>query len=528
SALGLATATVVSVSMANEATAQAARSQAAQQILSDVFRKADPFRENGAAVTLKEALTRARPEIEARLGDDALLAFEVNHTLADIYQSLGLIDEEQTAFRAMLEAADRLSEDPVDARHLTAIAGMGSVLARTNPVEAVIYFDARLPAQPGSAEAVGAWLSAQYSYVGALSRVREFGRADAGTLSMAEIVERFGIDNPRTQGRLSQLRAEMARRAGDTEAEASHRKDTVEYMRAADNPSALAVILSNYAIYLGRSGRYDASEAAFKEALAIFEEANLRDPTYATVLRSYAGLLFRTNRVDEAIAAAEKSLSLLAPSSLLYARFVGELNLARYHFVAGNLEATLSGMLRALPPAFEGFRGDPAVPRRMLPLFAKALVFGGAPEVAQVALNTGDRECEGRPQWRYALEAVEDRRDAAGREKVTAAVRALEVKSRAGHLSQGELDGFAHVFASELPPFFDAQDRWEALEALRALTTGALTLPPGLEAAWTKLHVERRAAAALVSDRRAEFRRWAEAFAASGPTLGGGGPDCPD
>ena len=65
-AMALTAATLVSVRMANEATTQAARSRAAQQILTDVFQKADPFKGRGAKVTLADALVRAKPEIAAR------------------------------------------------------------------------------------------------------------------------------------------------------------------------------------------------------------------------------------------------------------------------------------------------------------------------------------------------------------------------------------------------------------------------------------------------------------------------------
>ena len=355
SAVGLTATTLISVHMAREATAQATRSQAAQKILTDVFMKADPFSGRGKSVTLAEALVRAKPDIEARVEEDPLLAWEVNRTLGQIYQELGLVEEEMEAFRSMLVAAQRLSRDSGDRRHLVAIAGIGNVLARTNPVEAVRHFDVHLPALPGSRQALEPWLTAQYAYVGALSRVQEDGRADAATFAMEKVMEQHEVDDPRTRGRLSQLLAGVARRANDAKAEERHRRETVEYMRAANNPSALAVTLSNHAIYVGRQGRFQESEDAFQEALSIFEEAGLQDPTYASVLRSYGGLLFRTGRAAEAIAATRRSLAIFqaryaavrALRSRAEARAI-HLRAGRRGRYTGSLVARASGRFRGL------------------------------------------------------------------------------------------------------------------------------------------------------------------------------------
>lgn len=516
SGLGLAAATAISIRMANEATAQAARSRATQQILSDVFKKADPFRGNGGAVTLADALIRAKPEIAARVDQDPLLAWEVNRTLGQIYQGLGLVEEERSAFEAMLQAAHRLTRDRGDYRHLEAMAGVGNVLARTNPVEAVNYFDAHLPARPKSRSSVKAWLDAQYAYVGALGRVRESGRADAGTFAMARVMETYGIDDPRTRGRLSQLLAGVAGRAGDDEAEDRHRRDTVEYMRAANNPSALAVILNNYAIHLGRRGRYEASEAAFQEAMAIFEDADVHDPTFANLLRSYAGLLFRTGRIEEAIQATERSLSLLPGESESYARFVAELNLAQFQLVRGDAVAALEGLVRTLPRAFEAFRDDPSVPRRMLRVFAKTMAFGGAPDLAEMALGLRGERCGEEPAWPYALEALEHKKDIPPRQEIWRALAQLDGAPDSGAARASSLETFIAVYRDEVPLFFDAWDRWQVLERLRARLAEA-PLPLEWETLASDLAPRRSALMRIMaSGRRAELETLAATLGRSG------------
>ena len=383
-----------------------------------------------------------------------------------------------------------------DARVLLAVAGVGSVLARTNPVEAVRYFDAHLPAQPSSARTVEAWLDAQYSYVGSLSRVREFGRADAGAYAMQKAMDAFHIEAPRQRGRLSQLLAGVAKRAGDTEAENRHWQEMVQHMRAADNPSALGVTLNNWAIHLGRTKKYQASEAAFREALSIYEQAGLEDPTYATVLRSYAGLLFRTGRVDEAIAATEKALSLLSPTTQFYARFVAELNLAQYTFVKGDVTATVNVMERALAAARKAFADDPSVPRRMARLFAKTMFFGGAYDLAALSLGYDDGLCRSPKRLGRALEALESSRDQASRKAIWTALRSLEDKRRTEAIGAADLAAFLKVYEDRAPAFFDALDHWRVLNRVQALT--AVVLPEALTERYEALESSRRKAETLV------------------------------
>ncbi len=491
SAIGLSAATVVSIRMANEATAQAARSQATQRILSDVFANAHPFEGKGASVTLAEALVRAKPQIQARVAGDPLLAWEVSHTLANIYESLGLVEEEREALAVLLEAADRLGGHEGDHRHLVGIAGMGNVLARTNPVEAVRYFDAHLVARPASKDALDPWLDAQYAYAGALERVREYGRADTATFALAKVMEEHGVADPRKRGRLSQLLAASAQRAGDDAAEDRHREDAVEHMRAANNPSALAVILSNHAIHLGRRGRFEESEATFRQALSIFEDANLRDGTFATILRSYAGLLFRTSRIDEAIETTEKALALLPAGSQHYARFVTELNLAEYSFVAGDAGKALDVLAEALPRAFDAFRDDPSVPRRMLRVFSKVLVFAGATDLARTAL--------GREDIHAALDHLEASNEKGRREAIWAGLARLDEQG-SRELVRKDLEVFVETYEASAPLFFDALDRWRVLERLRGVSAESkAALPPSLELAHRTLKEDRDALAQRIA-----------------------------
>lgn len=457
-------ASVAALWQAKEAKEQATRSATAQTILSDVFEKADPFTGQGADVTLADALARAQPEIASRVADDPYLAWEVHHALGKIYGSLGLVDKEIAAYRSMIAAAESLGENQ-GRIYLVGVAGVGSALARTNPVEAIAHFERYLPSQPESEDDLEAWLSSQYSFVGALNRTRQYERADAGTIAMQSVIEAFQVTDPRKRSRLSQLLASAARRAGDLEAEDEHWQATVNYMRQADSPSALAVVLNNWAIHLGRQRRYEESEVAFQEALSIFEEAGLQDPTFATVQRAYAGLLFRMGHVGEAIAMSERSLSLLAPTTQFYARFVGELNLVQYAFVSGDIDKSLAVLTRSLAAAREAFADDPAIPRRMLHTFAKLLVFAHEPEMASTALGGALLACSSEPVVLQALETMVHPSDKPARHALWAELDKLALNSP----GQADVNKFLAFYADNKPFFFDAMDQWRLHHDLLAV-----------------------------------------------------------
>ncbi len=508
-ALGLSLATAVSLRLASEARAQAERSAAAQQILTDVFQNADPFGGSGANLSLAEALVRAQPAIEQRVAADPELAFEVQKNLAEIYSSLGLVEEEQRAFQAVVQVAPRLDER-ADYAHLLGIAGVGGTYARTNPQQAADYFAEHLPARPDGEDQVTLWLDAQYSYVGALNRLRQHGRADEETDAMTQVVQQYEVNEPRIRSRLSQLHAGVARRAGNQALEVQHWRDAVAYARDAGNPSALAVMLNNRAIQLGRMGRFTESEQRFLEAIAIFEDAEHRGPTLGNVLRSYAGLQFRDRRIADAIATSEQALQLLDAKSQVYARFVAELNLALYLFADQAPSRALQVVVAGVSNARASFPDDSGVPDRMLRVFAKLLVFGSASDLAAHALHL-EVDCN-EQEVADVLERLEASEERPARAALWDDLAALSVADPDRQM----LDEFVKRYREEAPPFFDALDRWRVLERLRTYETGSgLPLPPDLIAAHGSLAALRSSFSEHVSAQRDVLASIADDFRGS-------------
>ncbi len=390
-AVALTTATVISVRMADEARAEAERAQKTQQILANVFQQADPYGNSGADVTLADALLAATPSIHSELGDDPRLSWEVNNTLGEIFSSLGLVAEERTAYENALDAAERLPGNN-ERELMTAVAGLGNTLVRENPAEAADFFAAELPAEVRSQEAARAWRSAKYAEVNALTRLRQFERADEAIAQMAAASERYAIEDARGRGRLSQLLAGRATRAGDLEAADRHWRDAVAHMRDADNPFALAVTLSNRGIFLGQNGRYDESDAAFQQSLAVFMQHAPDDPTHASVLRTYAGLLIRMGSADASIQRLHEALEILEGGEEHYTRYVVLLSLASYALTADHTEDSFEAAVEGMQLAVQEFGAESSLTRRMLPLFARLLSLAGDRETALSLFELGAAE----------------------------------------------------------------------------------------------------------------------------------------
>ena len=390
-AVALTSATVISVRMADEARAEAERSQKTQQILANVFQQADPYGNSGADVTLADALLAATPSIHAELQDDPRLTWEVNNTLGEIFSSLGLVAEERSAYEAALEAARRLRGNN-ERERITAVAGLGNMLVRENPAEAIEFFARELPAEVGSEEVALAWRSAKYAEVNALTRLRQYERADDAIGEMAAVSERYPIEEARGRGRLSQLLAGRAARAGDLEAADGHWRDAVAHMRDADNPFALAVTLSNRGIFLGQNGRHDESDAAFQQSLAVFAQHSPDDPSHASVLRTYAGLLIRMGNPDAAVQRLREALKILDGGEEHYTRYVVLLSLTSYALTADRTEDSLEAAVEGMQLAVTEFGADSSLTRRMLPSFARLLSLGGNRKTALSLFGIGTAE----------------------------------------------------------------------------------------------------------------------------------------
>ncbi len=467
SVLGLAFATLFSVDQARDARAEAERTRATQEILADVFQQADPFGEGGSEVTLAEALIRARPSIAEKVADDPLLAYQVHKTLADIFESLDMLDYEIEAYEAAWQAAKTLGRGH-EAQALTAVAGIGNAMTRTDPAAAAAFLDAQVAKEPPNAEAALEWLSAEYAEANALLRLRDYESMDALAYRMDEVAKHYGVEEPRTRGRISQFLAGASRRAGDLPAADGHWQDAVDYMREAGQPAGHAVFLSNQAIHYGMTGRYEQSEAAFKEAVAVFREHDPENTSLANILRSYSGLQFRMGEPESALSTLDESLAILDPERDHYSWVVAQDNAATYAFASGHFDAAFDALESGLSVAVREFGADDGVTARLRPVFARWLLFGGKDEAALAVIGESGIDCSDPAALYQAVDAAlaTQRPPVADRESMKAE---LERVSGAGSLDGESLNALVTQYQSLGNVFLDPLDRWQFLSAIAAL-----------------------------------------------------------
>ncbi len=467
--VALALATAFSIHQASEARAQASRSLAAQQILADVFEQADPFGEGGANITLADALIRARPMIDAKVADDPRLAWEVNKTLAGIFTNLDLLDLEREAFQAAWDAALALDGDNESERFL-AIAGLGNILVRTDPAEGLEFFAEHLPTSPSSARGAVDWLSAKYAETSAYIRLRDYASADQGARDMARVASEFDVDAPRTLGRIDQLMAGAARRAGNIAAADAHWSSAVENMRRADAPLGLAITLSNYALHYGMTERYETSAAAFEESIEIFRNHATDNTSHANVLRLYAGLLFRMRRPGDALAALEEALSILDPEEQSYAYFVAQLTRATMAFASDDVTVAFDAIARGLETAVPAFGYESDVTQRMLPVFSRLLLLADRTADAATLIGIEDPQlCSDEALLAKEVERVAG--ELADTPDTEAARQTLRQSVAGGPLGDEQLAAALASYRNPSDVFLDLLDRHRFITALNERAT---------------------------------------------------------
>ncbi len=471
SVVALSVATVFSINRAAEANAQAERSRISQRILADVFKRADPFGNDGANMTLADALVQAMPGIEAQVAGDPRLAFEVNRTIVGILTNLDLLDLEQAALQSAWDAARALGGDN-ERERLFAIAGLGNIKVRTDPGEGVAFLAEHLPKTPRTQTGAAEWLSGKYAEVSGHFRLRDYDKADAGARAMATVAREFSIEAPRTLGRIQQLLAGAARRAGDTDAADEHWAQAVAQMRRADAPLALGVTLSNQALHYGMTRRYERSAALFEESLAIFRQHETDNTSHANVLRLYAGLLFRMRDIDAALAALDEALVILDPAEQSYAYFVAQLNRANYAFAGGDTAVALDAITAGLDTAVPAFGAQADVTERMLPVLLRFLVFADQlPLAAQLAGVTEARVCQNRALLVEAIEAAAAAKAAApdtDRERQALQQEVLTLRE-AETLTVADIDVAFQRYRSSDATFLDVLDRYTFIVDLDAM-----------------------------------------------------------
>lgn len=495
SLLGLAGATAFSIKMAIDARAEANRSRTSQEILADVFQQADPFGEGGANVSLADALIRAQPTIDERIASDPRLAWEVNKTLAAIFESLGLLEMERDAYHAAWDAAKELGRDGEQER-LLAVAGIGNTLARTDPRGAVEHFDAHLPSRPSDDDQATDWLSAKYAYIGALVRLREYDRADTGAADMASVAEDFGVESPITLGRIHQLLAAAARRRGDRDEADRQYQLAVDRTREAEDPSAYAIMLSNQALHYGMTGRYEKADAGFLEAGDIYRENAPNDPSYADILRLHAGLQFRTDRGEQALTTLGEAVAILDPEENAYPYFVAQLNRANFALALGEFDAAFSAIVRGLEAAHAAYGTDSDVTKRMYAPLARLLVFAGSPaDAARVVAVDPMPACEGNTdaldaaiQTLAAVPAVER-----ARSEVWRILGDARLQAERGSLDDTAFRAATDSVLREPNIFFDVLDRARMLSELNDIRAIADLATPSELAAATERSAEQAA-----------------------------------
>ncbi len=237
-----------------------------------------------ARLDAREARVRARLE-HADAKDRAVLQSqldELTRQKADIDQSL----EAERARIAYLEARLTREGNDLDADKLDA----ARAALETGDYSAADDLFAEIEARA----AIAVQSAARAAFARGQIAEAEVRWADAATHYARVAGHEPTLDN------LFKAR-EFAHRSGDYAAALGFGKAALKLTRDGEDQNALGKALNDHAALLKATGRYDAAEPLFRQAMQITGAALGKDhPTYAASLNNLAGLLRATGRYDEA------------------------------------------------------------------------------------------------------------------------------------------------------------------------------------------------------------------------------------
>jgi tetratricopeptide (TPR) repeat protein len=290
----------------------AAKAEQVNAFLREMLGSADP-RTEGREVTVASVLDRASARL-GRLAGQPELETDLQLTLGQTYQGLGLLDPAERLVRAALEERQRL-HGPQSAEAARARAALAGVLldrgdlgtAETLYRQAIAAFDRLGEADDEQALAARADLAAT---------LQNLGRFDEAEALDRDVIERqkrvFGAGSAEVAASLHNLGVVLGQRGDWPEAAALHRQ-ALEIVRRVRGPRSpeVASALNALANALESQGDLAGAEALYRESLSL--QRDVLGPAHPDTVHSVyslAYLLRSRGEAGEAEALCREALAL--------------------------------------------------------------------------------------------------------------------------------------------------------------------------------------------------------------------------
>ena len=274
-------------------------------LFEDIIAFAEPFVDRGEELSVKQAVERSLPVMEARLRDQPSVRAQLLHTTGSMLNRLGSHESAKTRLEEALELRRLHAAADIDiASTLTALASVHKHLGDYDTAMSLVQEGITLlkadtsnaerdPSNSSSFEAVH--VAALTELVSILCYRDEFAAAEQPALQALE--ESKDLTGDRRQYRMLalDLMATIQNKLGSYKESVSLRRQSLALRRelfGEDHPSQLSA-LSNLGLALRWSGELDAAERSYREVLdkltTIYGE---KDERYAFTLNNLAGVQF--------------------------------------------------------------------------------------------------------------------------------------------------------------------------------------------------------------------------------------------
>jgi serine/threonine protein kinase len=370
---------------ANRAAGNARRAERVKEFLVDVFRQTDPAIAQGRELTAREVLDHGVARLEHQLAAEPALLADLDEALAEIHQSLGLLDRASELGERALAARQRESPGG-ELRVAHAQVVLGSIRrSQARPLEAAALLE---PAREAYIRRFGAEAlevaSVEIELAEAIHEGEPERALELRRHALAVRLARLGPDHVETAAARYAL-AELVSGVGDMlEAEPLYRAGIAGLERAygaLDPRVALGnVRLADLLYGLGRAAE---AEPLFVRAIEVQRRIlGPRHPELANSLLAYSNLLNQAARYPEAETALTEALGIWTEPSM--DRAYGLRYLASSMVISGRIDEGAALYEQALP-LFHEFAGEAS------PEVWRTLAFLGDARAKQGRLEESER-----------------------------------------------------------------------------------------------------------------------------------------
>jgi len=316
-------------------------------IIDALFAQADPFiakKNTNEIIKLLESIKDGQKQL---LDSDPEFKYEFYLKLAFVYDTNSLysqaLESEKTALQTLITFANPDDQRILDreAEILNLLHAVGHFKQAIN--QGLIFLN-KLKNKPNSPPQLTLvtyiLLSKSYSALSQYAKATEIGEI------AKKHIRQYPTSNLEQQAYMYNSMAVVQRSLGNLPIASKYYNQAIMLLRnIKGKEKKLATLLTNYAVFKGRSGDFKTSEKLFLEGIDIIKSVDPKHPALAATYLQYATLLSITNRIDEAKTIVENAKKIFIESGNKLQLAKTYSRLANFSLTQNNIKAVMQNLI---------------------------------------------------------------------------------------------------------------------------------------------------------------------------------------